>query len=548
LKRKIERYCFFLVLLIILSWTPKVYPQFSLYLSPLLVELELAPGAKKHFTLQLVNEDKEQSISLIAYPGNIEESPAGIYKVVPKGESEFSCADWMQISDTNFTLEPASTKEIEVWIKAPRDAFGGRYGAVVFEVVPEEASPGEKLGSVTYRFRMPTFVEVTIKRFGGMLRKASISEFRVESVTDKRLLEKIGTDAISFAATVENEGNIHVIGKGSLIIKNKEGRTKKRVPLGGGRGVVIPGATVHFASLLKKPPAGEYTAQAVMNFGGLSPAVAEIPFTVTRTKSAALGSFKASSYIALDIKPEHLEMKIPTRGFRAFTFSLRNDERDTVKIEAHLKDIEYDEEGNLVLLDSSENGRSCREWISLEPQEFTIAPDKREQVKLILQAPTEGEGGYYACVVFDALLKSSKEGAISTPFQIPVILSVPPNLDQKGEIVDLQMEASTGRPAVFTTYFKNTGNIHLKLKGKISLEVLKEIKPTGDIIYIGESKYEKVGELSFDEVEQYVLPDGIRKMEAGYPGALEAGKYLAEVTIDYGAPEPVKFKKEFRVK
>ncbi|MCK4225183.1 MAG: hypothetical protein KAX39_08370, partial [candidate division Zixibacteria bacterium] len=418
----------------------------------------------------------------------------------------------------------------------------------VFEIGPEKAPPGKKFGSVGYHFQMPAFVEVTIKRFGGLRRKATISDFKVQSVSTGRLEKKMGKKALRFTASVKNEGNIHVKGKGTLIIKDNEGRTKRRVPLGGGRGIVIPEATVNFRSLLRKPPPGEYTARAVINLGGLSPAVAEIPFTVTRTKSSALGSFKASSYIALDIKPEHLEMKIPPRGFRAATFSFRNYERDTIEVKAYLKDIEYDEEGDLILLDFSETGRSCREWISLEPQELTLAPEKRGRVKLTLQVPPEGEGGYYACVVFDALLKGSKEGAISTPFQIPVILSIPPNLDKEGEIVDLQIKTSAGKPALLTAYFKNTGNIHLKPKGKISLEVLKEIKSTGDLIYVGKPRYEKVDEFFFEEVEGYVLPGGIRKMQAGYAGALEAGKYLAEITIDYGGPEPKKLRKEFRVK
>ena len=548
MKIRIQRYWFFLVALIILTWTSSIYPQHKLYLSPLLVELDLAPGAKKHFTLELVNESEERSISLIAYPADIEESRTGRYKVLDKGKSEYSCADWMEISDTNFTLKPGSLKQIEVQIKAPRNVFGGRYGAVVFEVVPERAPPGEKLGSVRYHFRMPAFVEVTIKRFGGRIRKVAISDLKVEPVTDKRLLEEIGTAALAFSAAVENQGNIHVKGKGTLIIKTKEGKTKRRVPLGGGRGIVIPAATVNFRSFLKKPPPGEYIARAVMNFGGLSPAIAEIPFTVTRTKSSALGSFKASSFMALDIKPENLEIKVPLRGFRVITFSFKNDEPDTVEVRAYLKDLGYDEDGDLVVLDSSETGRSCTEWISLEPQEFTIPPGKSERVKFTLQAPPEGQGGYYTCVVFDAILRGSKEDAISTPFQIPVLLSVPPDLDKEGEIVDVKVEASAGRPATVTALFKNTGNIHLKPRGRIDLKLLKQVKSIDDFVVLSKPEYEAVGGAYFEEVEQYVLPGGIRKMQAGYPEALEAGKYLAEVFIVCEGSKPIKFEKEFRVK
>jgi len=543
----IKRHWLVLIPLAVLTWTSTIQAQ-RIYLSPLLVELELAPGATKKFTLEVVNESEEGSVNLIAYPTAIKESREGRYQVLDQGESEYSCADWMRLSDSSFAIEPGMSKQIEVEIKVPRGIFGGRYGAVVFEVVPEKAPGEEKLGSIMYHFRMPAFVEVTIKRFGGLLRKASITDLKIAPVTDQRLLKEVGADALSFSASVENQGNVHLRGKGTLTIKTNEGQTKRRVPLGGGRGVVIPAATVDFQSILRKPPPGEYIARAVVNFGGLSPATAEIPFTVTRARSSALGSFKASSYIALDVKPERLEMKVPPRGFRVITFGFRNQESDTVKVRAYLKELEYDPDGDIVTLDSSDTGRSCREWITLEPQEFAIAPEKSARVKLSLQAPSEGEGGYYVCVVFDAMLKGAKEDAISTPFQIPVLLTVPPNLDEQGEILDVKVEAAAGKPATVTALFRNTGNIHVKPGGRVALKLLKEAKSTGDFVVMSKPEYEEVGGSLFEEVEQYVLPGGVRKMQAGYPEALEAGKYVAEVVVGYGGSEPTKFEKEFRLR
>jgi hypothetical protein len=546
-KIRIEKRWLVLIPLVILTWASTIHAQ-RIYLSPLLVELELAPGAKKKFTLELVNEGEQGSVSLIAYPAAITESREGRYQVLDEGESEYSCADWMRLSDSSFTIEPGMSKQVEVEIAVPRGIFGGRYGAVVFEVVPEKAPSGEKLGSIMYHFRMPAFVEVTIKRFGGQVKKASITDLKVAPVTDKGLLKEVGADALTFSASVENQGNVHLRGKGTLTIKTKEGKTKRRVPLGGGRGIVIPASTVDFRSILRKPPPGEYVARAVVNFGGLSPATAEMPFSVTRTRSSAVGSFKASSYIALDVKPERLEMKVPPRGFRVITFSFRNNESDTVSVRAYLKELGYDPDGDIVTLDSSDTGRSCREWISLEPQQFVIAPEKSARVKFSLQAPPEGEGGYYVCVVFDAVLKGAKEDAISTPFQIPVLLSVPPNLDEQGEILDVKVDAIAGKPATVTALFRNTGNVHLKPKGRVALKLLKEAKSTGDFVVMSKPEYEEVGRSLFEEVEQYVLPGGVRKMQAGYPEALEAGKYVAEVVVGYGGSEPTKFEKEFRLK
>jgi hypothetical protein len=536
------------VLLAICFWFIPTKAQFDISLSPMLVQIDLVPGARKLFSLYLNNENTQKTVNLIAYTMNIEESQQGAYKVLEEGESEFSCTDWMIIQDSSFVLKPGESKEVKVQIMAPPNAFGGRYGAVVFEVVPEAGPTGEKLGSVQYHFRMPAFVEVSVKRFGGLIRKASVSDFKVERVSKPAMLKQLGGPGLSFTASVKNEGNIHLDGKGTLIIKDQSGRTKRRVPLGGGRGVVIPGATVNFQSFLKEPPTGEYVARAIINFGGLSPSIAEVPFVVSRTKSAASGSFKASSALAMDVKPENLEIKIPGKGFRAATFSFRNNERDTIFVKTRIAELGYGLEGDLLTLDSSETGRSCKDWISVEPVEFNVPPEKSTQVRFTLQAPAQGEGGYYACLVFDALLKDIKEDIISTPFEIPVITNIPPNQKLDAEIFNVEISAAAGKPALLTAYFRNSGNIHVKPKGKVSFNILREVKTTGDLTYIGKSGYEKVADFAFEEIDQYILPGEIRKMMAAYPGALEKGKYTAEIDINYGGAEPAKFAKEFQVK
>jgi P pilus assembly chaperone PapD len=542
-----KRYLAVFVFINALLWFVPACAQFDVSLSPLLVQIELAPGARRYFSLYVNNDNVLKDVSLIAYTMDIEETREGMYKVVDKGRSEYSCADWMRIEDTSFTLGPDESREVKVYISTPPGVFGGRYGAVVFEIVPDKAPAGEKLGAVEYHFRVPAFVEVSIRRFGGLVRKASISDFDVEALTGRRAQALLGQDGLRFKASVANEGNIHLDGKGSLTIKTKEGRVLRRVPLGGGRGVVIPGATVDFESYLRKPPVGEYIARAVISFGGLSPSVAEVPFVVTRQKSSAAGTFAASAALALDVKPENLEFKTPPRGFRAATFSLRNGEPHPVTVKVLVKDLEYDPDGGLSAPDSTETGRSCRHWIQVEPAEFTIESGKRQHVRFTVQAPEQGEGGYYACLVFDAVSKGGAEGTLSTPFQIPVIMSIPPGLDLKAEIAEVQIEASAGRAALLGAYLQNTGNIHFKPQGKVYLEKLKEVETT-DVVYVGKIEYEKVDEFPFEEALEYVLPGGARTMLATYPGALGAGKYRAEISIDYGGTEPLKMTKEFQVK
>jgi len=131
-KERFKVLLFVLAVFLVFLFLPQTKGQFQLYLSPLLVELDLAPGATKSFKLHVKNEDKINSIALRAYPSDMRESQKGTYQVVEKGVSEFSCADWMELSDTAFIIEPEGYKEIKVKVKAPRNVFGGRYAAVVY--------------------------------------------------------------------------------------------------------------------------------------------------------------------------------------------------------------------------------------------------------------------------------------------------------------------------------------------------------------------------------------------------------------------------------
>lgn len=545
-----RRVLLFFAFLLIFPPVRSAWAQTNLYLSPMLVQINLAPGAKKEFVLLLTNEDKEKSLSLRCYTMDMEETRSGAYKVLDKGKSEYSCADWMEPAESFFTIQPGKSKELKVKITVPRNVVGGRYGAVVFEPVPEKEkkSTEEEFAAVVYRFRMPAFVELTIKRFGGRKIRLKIADFNLKTVSGGNLAKRLGKEALRFTAAVVNEGNIHVEGRGKLIIRTKEGRTKRRVPLAGGRGVVLPGATVNFISVLRKLPPGEYIARAMISYERLSPLVAELPFSVEKAKTSATDSFQASEFLSLDIKPESIERKAPSGGFRTFSVSLRNGESESLYVEAYLRDIKYDEEGELVVLDSAGGNRSCARWIEFKPKSRTLKPRGGASFKFNVEVPPEVSGGYYACIVLEASRLGTKESSIHTPFQVPVFITVPLDLEKKGEILDLKIAASANTPSSFAVYFNNTGNVHFKPTGRIILSMLKQVKMVDDFIYVGKPEYEPLAELGFKQVENYVLPGGTLRMQANYTSELEAGKYQAEVIVSYLGETLAKTEKRFVIK
>jgi hypothetical protein len=535
-------------LLIALLMCPTIRAQFDVRLSPILLELDLAPGAKKTFQVFLSNENPTEAVSIRAYPGEMIQEKAGTYAIYEEGKPEFSCSDWITIKEPNLTMAPGSTVVVNAEIKAPRDVYGGRYAALIFEVIPKEAAADERrVASVSYSFKMPTFIEVTIRRFGGVVKKLEIVDFKAEPITNPAMLRKVGKNSMAFSATVKNEGNTHVKAKGTLLLKTKEGKRKRQVPLGSGRGIVLPGASLDFKSILKKPEPGEYVAHATIRYGNPSPALAEVPFTVG-AKTTTPEEFKAASFLALRVRPEEIVQQTPAGGFRYINMIFRSQEAESVFVDSRIMAMEYDERGNLSLVDAADITRSCASWLKLEPRSFVVPPGKTKNIKLVASIPKELSGGYYACLVFDASTRGTEATPLAAPFEIPILFNLPTGAELKGEISQVEVSASRNNPADVEVLFENTGNTHVKPKGKLVLKFLPPLVLPEGIEYAGERKYQIVGETDFSEISEYVLPGEVRRLDVTFPAKLPLGEYLAEITIRYGGDSVAKSEKKFIIK
>jgi hypothetical protein len=544
---KYKKIFLWLALTVAPAFSPAVYAQFDVRLSPILMELEVAPGAKKTFQVFLSNESKTRAVSITAYPGEMVQEKEGTYAVFDGPKSEFSCSDWITVREPEFTIQPESTRVVTAEIKAPRDAFGGRYAALIFELLPEEKTEGRRVASVTYHYKMPTFLEVTVRRFGGVEKKLEIVDFRAEAITDPVMVRKVGKNAMAFLATVKNQGNMHVKAKGTLLIKTGAGKRQRQVPLGSGRGIVLPGASLDFKSIVRKPEPGDYVAHAMVRYGNPSPAIAEIPFTVSARATTA-DTFTAATYLALRVQPEEIVQQAPAGGFRYINMLFRSQEPESIFVEARIMGLEYDDRGNLTVIEPAGLERSCTGWIQLDPTSFAVAPGKTKNIKLKVSVPRDLAGGYYGCLVFDASTKGTAAAPLAAPFQIPLLLNLPMGAEASGEIARVDVSAERESPADVTVLFKNTGNTHLKPKGKMVLKFLPPLVLPEGVEYVGERKYETVGETDFYQIEEFVLPGQERQLESSFPAKLPPGQYIAEITINYGEGAVVTSEKEFRIK
>lgn len=526
--------------------------DYTFILSPQLVELELLPGEKTKFSILLVNESKIRNARFLVYVSDLIEERTGKYKVVEPGTSSYSAASWIKVSPSDFVIGPGDGMEILAEVTVPRGVIGGRYAVIVFELAPEEKSKEEKFGTLTLHHRMTTAVEISIKRRTAK-RKAVISSLKVVSTREDETLARFGKEALMFTVSLRNEGNIHLFGEGTLTIRSKKRRRIRQIPLGGGRGTVLPDSTVDFQSVLRRGlPPGDYIAEAVIKYAGLRPAVAKIPFTVSEEEMplTKAGSFKPTREMSFGVEPELIEITAPPGSFRSTGLVVYNIEDRPIYVEIYPRAMEYNPDGELVLLPSAKGSYYCGEWLTINSSSFELSPGEKKRLSISVKVPQGEVGGRYANIVFDAVLAGDNpESTIKkTSSNVPLFLTIPGTLNQQAEIVRMKVLPRDGSGhRKFVVSFKNTGNIHLKPRGKILVKKRVRIEKTGEIEYVGEPHYEELEEIAFNEVKGVVLPGGTRDLIAVYPVELPDGEYSVEAEVDYGDKKKAVGKKTFSV-
>ena len=525
--------------------------DYTFMLSPQLVELELLPGEKTRFSVSLLNESKIKKARFMVYVSDLGEKRSGKYQVAEPGTSSYSAASWIKISPNDFIIGPSDGIEILAEVIVPRGVKGGRYAIIVFELAPEAPSKEEKFGSLTLHHRMTTAVEISIKGRTAK-RRAVISSLNVVSPKEDKRLTQFGKDVLMFTASLKNEGNIHIFGEGTLTIRSKKGRRFRQVPLGGGRGTVLPDTTVDFSSVLRREfPPGEYVAEAVIRYEGLRPAKAKLPFTVTEEEVPVtkVKSFKPTREVNFGVEPELIELTAPSGALRSTGIVVYNRDDREISVMSHPRTLKYNRYGELVRLSSAKGTRSCGEWITISPSSFKLPPGGKKRLSVLVNVPEEKIGGYYANIVFDAGLGRNNLGTgQKTSSNVPFFLTIPGPLKEQARIVETRVLHQDEKGfRKFVVSFKNIGNIHLKPRGKILIKRAVEIEKTGEIEYVGEPVYEDVEEIAFNQVDGVVLPGGRRDLVAIYINPLPDGDYRVEAEVDYGDKKKAIGKKTFSI-
>lgn len=222
-----------------------------------------------------------------------------------------------------------------------------------------------------------------------------------------------------------------------------------------------------------------------------------------------------SAYANIGVLPSRIEAKIPPTKSYENVFTINNKADSPTKVRVMWRDRSINP-----LVD---------DWLQLSDEVVEIPAGGTVEVGYKLFVPEGSTGEYNAWVIFTGEPIGQLMGAnLSLRISIPVYVAVKGAEQYDFKVKNLKI--SNKNPAQFSLYLINTGNVH--------------IRPKGEITVIAKNNKEKYS-LPFNKVEWAIIPreggEYIDKFDA--PFTLPDGEYTANLYISAGEDHN---KKEFR--
>ncbi len=514
-----------LIFIILLLFLPSlVLSQANFLLSPPIIDIAVPPGGVNEFTLLLFNNSiREQNFLL--YTTDLLVTPAAL-KFPEAGTTKFSCANWIEIDETNFSIEPGKSKEIKCRIRVPREVIGGRYAVIMSENVEPEDEQEKKKQNIAIKphFRLGTIFKLIIK--GSGLKKAG----KIEDI----VIEKLPEGGIEIKVIFYNQGNVHTIAKGSFIVKDKDSKVKLRGFFS--EATSYPECQTEFKYRSKRGlSAGTYFTEAIINYSQMQRASIKKEFTLesdTRSEDA----YNLEESISIYLDPSLLDVVLIPGSFKFYPITVLNQETLSAKIKISLSDFNIKENGEIEYLDSGSTPYSCADWVQVKPDEFEVKPGDTKNIRVIINPPKDIDHTGYVKLAFMINLFEKAELVSSGNKYLTVIVSTKKEVKEEAQIIEFETFAIEKEGIEFKVRFKNSGEGHL----------------FPNIFFkIFNNENEEITNGDFTE-KRLVLPDTIADIKHIHLFPLEKGEYAAIVTVKYGRDQnnqrTLSSKKVFNIK
>jgi len=260
-----------------------------------------------------------------------------------------------------------------------------------------------------------------------------------------------------------------------------------------------------------------------------------------------LSPFAFAESASVGVRPLRTEVSIkPGETKTAILEVINRNEKETV-FEAVLEPITAADEAGYPIIGAESNlapEQNVVSWIKFaEEKQVTVPGNDKKSVEIFITAPANAEpGGHYAAIYYQPIISEEKnvQGVkIQTRVASLILVTVEGAINKEGELTSfsLNKELYFDQPINFNVSFKNTGTIHLKPQGRITLFD----ENNNQIMNIARYKDSQTNE---EKVTNFipvnlnrgnVIPNTERTFEAKWSEGYQkqVGKFIAKLHFEY---------------
>lgn len=244
------------------------------------------------------------------------------------------------------------------------------------------------------------------------------------------------------------------------------------------------------------------------------------PNAVTFTITPALVDKKVNPGDSFQVKLTLINKSNTAQPFRAYTKNFAAKNLD----------------GQVTFGDEDITSYAASSWITLDQPSILLPPQGKQEVLATVNVPQHAEpGGHYASVLFEQMIQdapsSQSHVAVAARLAVLVFITVSGDIREAGQILGATPGSKCSAvvcgldapkfldkgPVPFSFIFNNTGNVHVRPKGTIT-------------IYQGKQKI-----ATLPVTDRAVLPNSQRKFDITWDRVLLSGHYTAKLHLVYGS-------------
>jgi hypothetical protein len=271
------------------------------------------------------------------------------------------------------------------------------------------------------------------------------------------------------------------------------------------------------------------------------------------TICAALCLFFASDVSALTISPPVFELTVDPGNIFRESIRIFNETDKEVTLYTSTSDFtaRKDKEGMPEFLAPGETQGDLADWIQIEKGPIVILPFEERRIHFLVDVPASADpGGHYSAIFFNTSPPSTESEAstigIGGKLGSLLLVRVSGDIIEQGRLEEFKLRDNKKiyqrLPIDFVVGFENSGNVHLKPQGKISIKnILGKISGEVEINKVKVGSSGNVLPQTTRHFDGFWIKSPIEKEPENFLESLKAekdnfaiGRYSADLTLDYG--------------